>query len=981
MKKLLLLAALASVSIPSVSKQISRAEARQIAVETVGTISDSYDDAAAGDSAYYIFSKGPGNGYVIVSGDDATAPVIGITDRGDYDPASLPVQLREMLSFWKNRIETLQTTDRVQAPGLQRSTRLKTARMGANEYKADWHDVGPLVQTKWSQGYPYNLLAPLRDNGEHCLTGCVATAGAQVIYYFRKDNPDTLIYDTPTYSYGTPVTESLPAGTEIKYSYMRLEGGGTNNQNNAVATLMYAIGTSSWLTYGASTSGEMPKLGAAMRDQFNLDNTHLYKSGYSQSGWETAIYTSLKQGRPIAYAGANESSGGHAVVLDGYQASTGLFHFNFGWGGQSDGWYTVDDETGMNGFNTYQEMVTMVTPKKPNLKGRIIPSTIYQKAKNKVQAMITNNGTLDYSGLKLYVSSSTKKPSGTPEAQDAETVIFTGDSAIVSFEYSPTSVKTYHLFLTDDNGNLLDSCTAEVVPTVADIRVDSMSVDAEYEEAIENDGYLYGLIYNTSAVVTARMTNSADGTYCEPRLRCFLYSYDHSSQTWTRVSSKINYNVAFQPGETRDTTFIFNDLTPGVYYKAMLDSVARAGTNSPITFSEDSAVYFQVTEPTLAVAVDGRCATVTGRYNEHLFMSLTSPTVTYYDMTAVKGRLDAPDFDNPNTMIALDMKHLAALTGDMLYPGEQETLRRINGLLAHGNIIFVDKSGANSDFCPLLVIRDSYEYYCPKSFEADSARYIIEGMEAAKWYDAVIPFDAALPQGMAARYFTKVRSTSVATETGSSITRMTPMQLISDYADRNVIIATHAKIEADSTTNCLSGTITASTLATVADDATSVTGINDDDLPCYLPADEGTEIKPFATVLHKSVGISGLRIGNASSDRYYIRLADSLNRALTVYHQYEDIALPTDLAVFADSISVAETMFMNQQTTDISVIGQQMRNLSAAIEAFLASLNTSGITTVRNEATEEKIYNLGGQRLARPAKGVNIISGRKVVIR
>lgn len=120
-------------------------------------------------------------------------------------------------------------------------------RLQVPAYKSQWVDVQPLVKTHWSQGYPYNMLAPRRsDNNQQALSGCEATAASQIVYYFRRDNPDTLLYATPTYNeswFHAPVTMSLPAGTPVRYDLMKLSGTGTLQQDSAVAVLMYAVGT------------------------------------------------------------------------------------------------------------------------------------------------------------------------------------------------------------------------------------------------------------------------------------------------------------------------------------------------------------------------------------------------------------------------------------------------------------------------------------------------------------------------------------------------------------------------------------------------------------------------------------------------------------------------------------------------------------------------------------------------------------------
>ena len=278
-------ALLLSVGLSVQANPITRTEARQVAKTLVGIDDDTADDDVL--SPYYVFSRGKGKGFVIVSGDNSTAPILGYTERGDYSPTLLPPQLTAMLKQWNERLMVVQ--QRRQEPIQHRNMQ----RRAIADYKADWSDVAPLVKTHWHQSSPYNDLAPIKEGQGRCMSGCVATAGSQVTYYFHKDNPTELAYDTPTYSYGTPITVSLPAGTPIEWDQMKLSGSGTPRQNNAVATLMYALGTSAWLTYGdgdgTATSGHNNKMADAMRGQFRLESKYKSKSEYSQKEWEELI--------------------------------------------------------------------------------------------------------------------------------------------------------------------------------------------------------------------------------------------------------------------------------------------------------------------------------------------------------------------------------------------------------------------------------------------------------------------------------------------------------------------------------------------------------------------------------------------------------------------------------------------------------------------------------------------------------------------
>ena len=248
MKRFSLLLLFVSFVLAVSANPIDKAEARLVAQEFVGI-----DDATSDDvpiAPYYIFSRGAGKGFVIVSGDDSTPPILGYTDQGDFVLDELPEQLKAMLENWAVGIGKIQAAPKRVGPKRSISERLETARRGVESFKEKWQDVPILCQTHWHQSSPYNDLCPVNEQGKRAVTGCVATAASQIIYYYRKDNPAELQHNTPTYSYGYPVTESLPKGTPIEYNLMKLSGSGTSKQNHAVAVLMYAIGTSSYLTYG-----------------------------------------------------------------------------------------------------------------------------------------------------------------------------------------------------------------------------------------------------------------------------------------------------------------------------------------------------------------------------------------------------------------------------------------------------------------------------------------------------------------------------------------------------------------------------------------------------------------------------------------------------------------------------------------------------------------------------------------------------------
>lgn len=934
---------------------ISRREARQVAQQFVGISDTTSDDVA--NAPFYVFSRGAGKGYVIASGDDETAPILGYTDQGDYDPDNLPDGLKNMLASWKQKIEALQQTQKTRTRKAPK--RSVAQRLQVSAYKSQWVDVEPLVKTHWSQGYPYNMLAPRRsDNNQQALSGCEATAASQIVYYFRRDNPDTLIYATPTYNeswFHAPVTMSLPAGTPVRYDLMKLSGSGTLQQDSAVAVLMYAVGTCAHLGYGyqdgTATAGNTDKMGESISGQFHLTNDYLGKWNYSQESWENMVYSNVRGGRPLLYSGSSSSQGGHAVVLDGYQASTGLFHFNFGWGGQGDGYYTVDDSTGMNGFSSGQEALANITPKRQNLKGSLDCSTMYYRTEGQITATVTNLGTLSYRGTYIYCSYTNTLPSRSTDSE-ATTYIASGDSASFTFTYRPTQNKRLYIWLTDANQNILDTMSVAVSQSVADLHLNNISVEAGTER-VNHDGISYQQVNDNSANIAVSITNGANGSYCQPVFTCQLDTLNGTTGEWVKCATRAMNKMIFEVGETRDTTFTFTGLQENRYYRASMQKRVNAGLRTDMIFdTPDSIVYFIVKNPTLAVTVHGRTATVTGDWSAARFTNLANdPSVTAYDMTAVSQLATQPKAANANALFFVS----APITG------------------ANKNIV-------TNGVCDSLEIHTSYEFATPTAFTANKAVLVLDSARAGQWGDVLMPFRASLPYGMQGRVITEVARARLTVSNVREVEAMTPMLYLTDRDALRTIEATGVTISTDTTGTSVDGLWRGSTLqTTLSRDAALLTPTSG--VPAYKQYDKGTALAPFATELD-TLYSNGYRISNSadvSVDRNYMLLADTINLAYQVIAEYGEGAR----AFLADSLKKSEDIF-----TYYTYSGKQYPecreayiNLGKAIRAFLANPVTDGIREVEvSDDTQADdadapvaYYSLDGRRLTQPQRGIVIV--------
>ncbi len=309
--------------------------------------------------AYYVFNCENDEGYIIVSGDDKTIPVLGYCEKGSFDYTKIPDNMKSWLGRYEKQIKAIQNNPRL-------------AISFANVKK---HPRIPmLVWTTWNQSAPYNNKCPFFFSEGRSVTGCVATAMAQIMYYHRDKSTDKTLeeipaYDAPTVSiYGQLHVNGIPKGSKIDWDNM-LENYGGNEpfiNQNAVADLMLYCGVSVEMDYSASSSGAYSsKVPEALIKYFG------YKSSareeleyyYTAEQWDELIYEELANRRPV-YMGGGNSGGGHAFVCDGYDGN-GYYHINWGWGGSNDSYFLLTN-LAPGGSDPYKEGVDAVIGIEPD---------------------------------------------------------------------------------------------------------------------------------------------------------------------------------------------------------------------------------------------------------------------------------------------------------------------------------------------------------------------------------------------------------------------------------------------------------------------------------------------------------------------------------------------------------------------------------------------------------------------------------------
>lgn len=291
-----------------------------------------------GQAGLFVFNIGQQDGFVIVSGDDRTRPILGYADSGTFDADRVPAALSEMLAIYARQIEMLGQTEA--KPDSVRRTRRRTSGMMA--------DVAPLLTTSWDQGDPYNAYCPTLSD-QTALTGCVATAMAQIAYYHRY--PTTQVPSLEAYTSETnKINVSAWGATTFDWDNMlpSYSGSYSNAERTAVATLMRYCGQAARMDYGFSSGAYNGDALYAFKEKLGYNANAAFRSaaGYSANGWEDLIYKEVSENRPVYYSALNGDDGGpqcggHAFVIDGYRADGNYFHVNWGWGGACNGYFNL----------------------------------------------------------------------------------------------------------------------------------------------------------------------------------------------------------------------------------------------------------------------------------------------------------------------------------------------------------------------------------------------------------------------------------------------------------------------------------------------------------------------------------------------------------------------------------------------------------------------------------------------------------------
>ncbi len=450
MKKICLtLSCLICFGILSYGKTVSVSTAKTIGYnflhQTTGAVS-SADELnlvyTSGTAPAYFYVFNGANCFVIVAADDNALPILGYSGENTFGTKNIPAHILDFLSVYNSEIDFAISKNVTPAASTtaewENLSNAVNTRSGA---RTTWGT--PLLGSiKWDQYPYYNADCPVDAGagtfGGRDVTGCVATAMAQVMKYWSWPTTGVGTHSYSSSSYGT-LSATFGSTT---YNWAAMPNSVTS-ASPAVATLMYDAGVSVDMNYTATESSAYVIDAAcpigysnaeeALKNYFNYVSTlhGEVRAGYADATWISMLKTEIDANRPVIYYGTG-TSGGHCFVFDDYDASSN-FHVNWGWSGVSNGYFPIDalDPSalgaggGGGGFDADQGAIFGI---KPNSGGVVTPvlDSIY----------LADYVTPSASSIPYYSPFTVTANPGNV----SHSVTFNGDFGILAFDASGTFI-------------------------------------------------------------------------------------------------------------------------------------------------------------------------------------------------------------------------------------------------------------------------------------------------------------------------------------------------------------------------------------------------------------------------------------------------------------------------------------------------------------------------------------------------------------
>jgi len=563
---------------------------------------------------FYAFDMSPVKGFVIISATDNDQPVIGYSTESFFLTDFSKIGLSNLLNRWSQELHYVKLFNVIATP--KAASSWAAYRQGVAPVSEKATTVGPLCQTTWSQENDYgsgpnlyNNYCPGGTGTNQAVTGCVATAMAQIMKYWNyptkgissssyvdnQSNGYQENYGTLSYNYATTTFDwaNMPVPMLTTTS--------TTTQIDAVGTLMYAAGVSVQMDYSPNGSGALVLTAEANYDgvSASAQTSYVKYFGYqnviegiglssstthasinvTSAQFADSIIAELNASRLVQMEGDDATQGGHTWVLDGYETSPStMFHMNWGWSGYSDGFFAVTNLDPSDGGSTNLDFTTDIA-----VLTHILPPATTSLAEV------------------ASVASSSVCP-GTPTQLSATT--HTG----ATYSWIPTT-------------GLSSSTIANPIATPTATTTYSVTADSA------------GITATSSITITVNPAPSALLSYANPT----CYGYANGNVTATVSGGTSGYTYHWSNGQTTVTA---SNLTQGSYTVTVTDSKSCT-TTATKTLTQPTAVSISATPSNASCGqANGSITTsVTGGTSGYTYLWSNSAT------TATASNLAAGNYD------------------------------------------------------------------------------------------------------------------------------------------------------------------------------------------------------------------------------------------------------------------------------------------------------------------------------------------------
>ncbi len=288
-----------------------------------------------GDKPVYYIVRYEKGGWAMIAAEDTTEPLLGYSLDSEFVSQDMPRVISDWIDEYADKIELARTM-----PSLQRHYRWD----GDVVSRAASDRIAPLISVKWNQNYPYNKYCPADEGGAngHVYVGCVAVGMGQALSVVRYPLRGT---GKKTYNAGAYGVLSVDFDKEPDYDWDAILSGANNYDE--VARLLYHCGVLIDMEYGPNGSGAVTNyIPACFQQYYGFPEACVCyaRNGFSggDDAWKELMISELKRGRAVIYAGNEGNQVGHCFNLDGWDGDN-MFHFNWGWGGISNGYFTLNN--------------------------------------------------------------------------------------------------------------------------------------------------------------------------------------------------------------------------------------------------------------------------------------------------------------------------------------------------------------------------------------------------------------------------------------------------------------------------------------------------------------------------------------------------------------------------------------------------------------------------------------------------------------